>query len=72
MEKKINDPEAGTLLEYAATFGEVDFQKKEERDTPSTSIVKKAIQNLKDYFRIGITEEMDSFLVLVSLDTGWD
>jgi hypothetical protein len=58
---------AGPLLQYSFVLGRL---KMEERDRP-TAVQTAASCQILSQFTVGITEQMDSFLVLVALENRW-
>lgn len=58
----------GPLLQYSYVFGRISSK---ERDRPTEHDRQVACERIQSEFTVGVTEKMESFIVLVSLEMGW-
>jgi hypothetical protein len=63
-----NAGRAGPLLQYSYVLGRL---KMAARDSPTAVQTAASCRKLEDEFTVGVTEQMDSFLVLVALENKW-
>lgn len=69
---KVFSARAGPLLQFTSVLGRTNVNSVTQRDFPSATLVTRACHNAKkDFAAVGFAEAMDSFTVLVSLETGW-